>query len=93
MIEHMLTTVDNPYNPFEEFDMWNEYDTASGYHTLAFLARVVSTSHNISDADYNLAIELAMFEIEKENVLGIYRRVSRENWSDGDDDPASKLVN
>lgn len=74
--EHMLTTVDNPFNPFTQFDAWYAYDTASGYHSLSFLARVVRTSDDMSEADQSLAIELGIDEIVRENVLGIYKKVS-----------------
>ena len=74
---HMLTTVDNPFNPFIDYDKWNAYDEAQGYYTSNFLARVVVTSSEISEADQDLAIENAIDEILKENVLGIYRKVSQ----------------
>ena len=73
MAEHMLTTVDNP---FTQFDEWYAFDEASGYHTTAFLARIVRTSHDLSDADQDVAIEAAIDEIVRENVLGVYRKVS-----------------
>lgn len=75
-IEYMLTTVDNPYNPHVEFDDWNEYDKRSGYHTLAFLARIVRTSDDLSDVDQELAIDTAIDEIIKENVSGMYMKIS-----------------
>lgn len=75
MIEHMLTTVDNPFDPFTHYDEWYAWDEASGYHTIAFLARVVLTSDDLSDSDQSLAIEYAIDEIVKENVLGLYRKV------------------
>lgn len=76
-IEYMLTTVDNPYDPFTQFDMWFAYDTRAGYHTAAFLARITKTSEDLSEADQSLAIQLAIEEIVEENVLGLYRKVSR----------------
>lgn len=78
MQESMLTTVDNPYDPFTEFDEWLLFDTHSGYHTLNFLARIVITSDQLSEPDQALKIELGIDEIVKENVLGIYRKVTRE---------------
>lgn len=74
--EHMLTTVDNPFSPFTEFDEWYQYDRSAGYFTTEFLARVTITSDELSDADRSLAIESAIDEIVRENVLGIYRKVS-----------------
>lgn len=78
MQEHMLTTVDNPFNPFTQFDSWHAYDTASGYNSLAFLARVVHTSDELSEADQSVAIENAIDEIVRENVLGVYRKVTAD---------------
>lgn len=85
MTTYMLTTVDNPYDPGTEFDEWQAFDTRAGYHTLAFLARVVSSSNELSDADQQLAIQLAVDEIAKENVLGIYRKVEVESPLELDD--------
>jgi hypothetical protein len=78
MIELMLTTYDNPYDPFLQFDDWYAYDTRAGYHTCGFLARVVFTSENLSDLDQSIAINEAIEEIVRENVLGIYRKISKE---------------
>jgi hypothetical protein len=72
--EHMLTTTDNPYNPFTNYDEWWQYDTSMGYHTAAFLARIAKVSNDLSDADQELAIEQAIDEIVRENVLGIYKK-------------------
>lgn len=77
MTEHMLTTVDNPFNPFTHFDEWDAWDRARGYNTTAFLARVVRTSDELSEADQSLAIEQAIEDIVRENVLGLYRRVPK----------------
>lgn len=75
MAEHMLSTIDNPYNPFTQFSEWYEWDTRAGYHTSSFLARVVRSSDDTSDADQSLAIELAIDEIVRENVQGNYIKV------------------
>ena len=78
MVESMLTTIDNPYSPFDEYDKWYAWDLHKGYHTPSFLARVAIVSENLSDYDYNLAIEEAIDEIVKENVLGLYIKVTKE---------------
>jgi hypothetical protein len=75
--EYALTTVDNPFDPFTQWDEWYAYDARHGYHTPSFLARIVFTSDDLSDADQALAIQSAIDEIVDENVLGIYRKVSR----------------
>ena len=79
MVRAMLTTVDNPYSPFDQYDAWYAYDIASGYHTIEFLGRIVQDSHQLSEVDYDLTILRAIDEIIKENVLGIYRKVTKED--------------
>lgn len=76
MTQHMLTTVDNPYNPFSHFDEWFAYDTSHGYHSMSLLARVTTTSDSLSELDQSLAIEQAIDEIVRYNVSGVHRKVS-----------------
>ena len=40
--EDILTTLDNPYNPKEEFDKWYAWDTQNGYNTSEYLARLAN---------------------------------------------------
>lgn len=78
MIESMLTTIDNPYDPFDQYDEWYSFDSRQGYHTPSFLARITFLSDETSESDQSLSIELAIDEIVKENVNGLYKKVSRE---------------
>lgn len=78
MIESMVTTTDNPHSPFDDWDAWYAFDERSGYHTSSFLARVTMISSELSEVDQHLAIEQAVEEIVRENVLGIYIKVTRE---------------
>lgn len=78
MIESMLTTTDNPYDPFENYKAWNTYDVGAGYHTAAYLARIALNVTSLGEYDYNLFIEDAIDEIVKENINGMYKKVTRE---------------
>ena len=71
----MLTTIDNPFDPFTHFNEWKAFDEQKGYNTCQYLARIVKTSNELSEADEVVAIENAIEEIVKLNVLGIYRKV------------------
>lgn len=73
----MLTTVDNPYDPFTQYDEWWTWDFNHGYHTNSFLARITQTSHELSIADQEVAIEQAIDEIVEHNVNGLYKKVTR----------------
>lgn len=76
MDEHMLTTIDNPYDPFTQFDEWYSFDERSGYHSTALLARIAKTSDDLSEADVSVAIENAIDEIVTENVSGVHTKVT-----------------
>jgi hypothetical protein len=77
MAESMLTTIDNPFNPFTQYEDWFAYDTRVGHNTAQFLARIVISSDELSDEDQSVAIEHAIDEIVKENVSGLYRKVTQ----------------
>lgn len=76
--ESMLTTTDNPFDPFVEYEDWYAYDTRSGHHSASFLARIVFTSDELSEIDQRLIIEEAIDEIVRENVSGMFKKVTRE---------------
>ncbi|MGW8178052.1 MAG: hypothetical protein ACWGQW_04560 [bacterium] len=72
MQDALLTTTDNPFDPWEQFEEWRQFDEAHGYYTLSLLARIVHDSDELSDADQHEAILLAMDEIVAENVSGVH---------------------
>lgn len=75
--EYMLTTYDNPYSPFTEWDEWYAFDMRVGYHTPGLLARIAHSSADISDVDQFHAIQDAIDEIVRENVSGMHRKIKR----------------
>ncbi len=77
MLRSRLTTIDNPHDPFDDYPAWFQYDAWSGYHTPEFLARILVDSYDLSEADQEKANEDAIDEIVRENVLGLYRKVTR----------------
>lgn len=72
MTAHMLSTSDNPWNPWTDFTEWNAHDMQAGYNTLAYLARIAVSSDEISEADQDLAVEYAIEEIIRIHNGGIY---------------------
>jgi len=74
----MLSTIDNPFNPFDNYPAWYAFDAASCYHTQQLLSRIVQTSDELSEAEYESAIENAVDEIVAENVMGVFIKVVRE---------------
>ena len=77
--ECTLSTVDNPYDPFEQFTSWLMFDKEKGYDTCEYLARIVqpNLSDDMTQQEENATIESAIDEIIMSNPLGIYKKVWR----------------
>lgn len=71
----MLTTVDNPFNPFEEFDLWFAYDIEKGYDTCGLVARLTQTSSEFSEDRQMADIESAIDEFLVVDPIQHYKKV------------------
>jgi len=89
MIVAMLTTIDNPYSPFDDWGLWLAWDMQAGYNSSALLARIAQTSHEQSDNDFKLSIEQAIDEVVKENVSGMHQKVTKEITNSNDSSSTS----
>ena len=74
----MLTTFDNPYNPFDEFTLWLMFDKEKGYNTCEHLARIVQLSDDLSEKEIDEKTERAIDEIIKYDFMNIYVKVKKE---------------
>lgn len=73
----MITTFDNPYDPFTRFNRWLLFDMEKGYNSCAYLARIARTSNQFSDEENAQAIERAIDEIIRYDFRNIYKKVTR----------------
>ena len=74
----MLSTFDNPFNPFDDFDSWFQYDSDKGYNSCSYLARIARTSDQLSDEENSQEIERAIDEIIKYDFMNIYTKIKGE---------------
>lgn len=73
-----LTTIDNPFNPLDEFEKWFNFDTVvKGYNSCAYLARIAKTSDQLTDAENEDEIERAIDEIVRFNPR-MYKKIVKE---------------
>lgn len=70
----MLTTMDNPYDPFEQFDEWYSFDMDHGYNSCSYLARIARTSGQLTDAENDREVERAIDEIIKYDFMNLYKK-------------------
>ena len=75
----MLSTSDNPYNPWTDYDKWLAWDESSGYNTNNYLARLCNTLAGMSDEDEEYVYRLAVDSILEQNITGNYVLVPNPN--------------
>lgn len=77
----MLTTIDNPFNPFDDFSSWYQYDMEKGYNSCGYLDRIAKTRPDMTQKEYEEENERAIDEIVRLNPLCIYKKVLKNSNS------------
>ena len=77
MTKCLLTTFDNPFDPFEQFTSWFLFDVEKGYNSCAYLDRIAKTSDQFTDKENEKEIERAIDEIIKYDFRNIYKKVKK----------------
>ena len=86
MTQYALTTFDNPYDPFDDFDRWMLFDEEKSYGTMSYLGRIARTSDELTDEENNKEVERAIDEIismhkiieNDQGIVNVYKKVSKE---------------
>lgn len=73
-----ITTIDNPFDPFDQFDSWIQFDLDKGYNSCAYLSRIAFTSDQLSESENDKEIERAIDEIILYDFMNIYKKVVRD---------------
>ena len=73
----MLSTIDNPYDPFDDFNNWFMFDVQHGYNSCAYLARIARTSDQLTEKENFEEIERAIDEIIELDFMGIYVKLKK----------------
>lgn len=72
---YMLTTIDNPFNPFEQFTSWFLFDVEKGYNSCSYLARIAKLTDDMTEDEVDAEIERAINEIIKYDFTNKFIRV------------------
>ena len=81
--QFMLTTFDNPFNPFVDFSSWYMYDCEAQHNTCSRLARLADINSEMTDKELDEAKENAMNFIVRHDLEGIFfvgTEEQIENW-------------
>lgn len=64
MARCLITTTDNKFNPFTQYERWAAYDEVEcGYYSMSYLARIAAVSPDLTKEEMDEAIEDACDEI------------------------------
>lgn len=78
--EVLLTTTDNPFNPFVDFDSWYAEDLRLGYDTCGLIARLYVDYPDMSSADQAIEYARVIRAIFQLDVMNVYTLVKRPSW-------------
>lgn len=76
--QFMLTTIDNPFNPFEDYRSWCSFDKEHHYDSAERVMRIAQLTEDMTTIEENAEIERAIDEIIKYDILNIYVKVSSD---------------
>lgn len=74
-----LTTFDNPFDPFKQFDSWFLFDVEKGHNTCSLLGRIARTSEQFSEEENDAEVERAIDEIIKQDFENKYKKVNKSS--------------
>lgn len=70
-----ITTIDNPFNPFEDFASWYDFDMEKGYCSCQRVARLANITDDMTDIEEEAEIERAtkrLVEIDPLDIFQLY---------------------
>lgn len=76
--ECFLTTIDNPYSPFDDFENWLKYDTIANHNCCQLMAHFAHTSEALSEQDNLDEIDRAVDEVIRLDPSNLYTKVVKD---------------
>lgn len=78
MSANYLSTLDNPFNPFTDFDRWYSFDMEKGYSTCCLMARIAPSYSELLPDSYIDELQKDSFDRIVKLMPNIYWRVSED---------------
>ena len=70
----MLTTFDNPYDPFEQFNEWFMFDVEKGYYSCNKLARIANVTDEMTQKEIEEETNRAIEVIIDNDITNTYKK-------------------
>lgn len=75
---YMLTTLDNPFDPFEDFKSWYMFDCEKKHNTSFRLARIANINSEMTQKEFDEEMDRAMDLIIKYDLEDKYIKVQEK---------------
>lgn len=85
--EVTISTIDNPFNPFEDRDSWFMFDMEKGYHSGSRVAKLLELTEDMTEEERSREIERAIDRLIEIDPLDIFIKVTRETKKDREGGP------
>lgn len=72
-----LSTHDNPFDPFEQFDSWFLFDVEKGHNCCSILARTANLSDDMTEVEVNAEVERAIDTIIEHDFTNTYKKITK----------------
>jgi len=73
-----ITTIDNPFDPFDEFTPWFLFDVEKGYYSCSKLARITNLTDDMTEKEECDEVERAVDRLIELDPLDLYIKVVKE---------------
>jgi len=74
-----ITTIDNPFDYFEDFNNWFLFDIEKGYYTCNKIARLSKTFEGMSEKEEIEEVERAIDRLVEIDPLDIYKKIYKKH--------------
>ena len=81
MADYMVTTMDNPWNPFTHYHKWLDYDSEYGYNTDQWIYILSKTSSDLVKEEMEEQIDAGVDRLLELDPFGLHVKVY-ENEAD-----------
>lgn len=70
-----LTTFDNPFSPFDDFDRWYNFDMLKGYNSCGILDRITVFTPELTHWEQTDYVEQVIDDFIDSNPLELYTKL------------------
>ena len=80
--DYLLTTIDNPFDPFKDFPLWDSFDREKGHFTCDLIARLSQINGEMTqreeDAEYERVVDFIIYHDPHDKYKRFYRQTATE---------------